>query len=349
MAEGLAARGHELHVFCARTAGAPAHAHVHRVPLVRGGRTIRLLSFAIAAPRAAARARCDLVVGFGRTLRQDVVRVGGGTHRSYLAHMRAAGVRGQRIGPYHRVVLWLEGRMFAAAAEPRVLAVSRQAGAEIQCDYGVPADRLRVVYNGVDLDRFRPCWREGDAGPLRRELNVRAGERLVLGVGSGFVRKGFDLLLDLWRDGAPPEAQLALVGRDERLGRYRRAATTLGRRVHVLGPRDDVPQLMATADVVCVPSRQEAFGNVVLEALASGTPVVTSRLVGAAELLAPPLDALVIERPDDRAALRGALARALGDDHDRYATAARAAAEERPWSKHLDEIERVFGEWARGR
>ena len=116
--------------------------------------------------------------------------------------------------------------------------------------------------------------------------------------------------------------------------------------VHVLGARDDVPLLMAAADVACVPSRQEAFGNVVLEAMASGTPVVTSRLVGAAELLGPPLDALVVERPNDLTALAGALLRALGDEHASYAAAARAAAEQRPWSRHLDELERVLEGWA---
>jgi glycosyltransferase involved in cell wall biosynthesis len=118
--------------------------------------------------------------------------------------------------------------------------------------------------------------------------------------------------------------------------------------VRVLGPRDDVPALMAAADVACVPSRQEAFGNVALEAMASGTPVVTSRVVGAAEVIEPPLDQLIVATPDDLPALRAALARALGPEHGRYAATARAQAEARPWSRHVDEIERVLAEYARG-
>src|SRR5262249_33174041 len=113
MATGLVGRGHEVHVFCARAGAAPAGVSVRRVPVVRAGRVARLLSFAMAAPYAVGRERWDVVVGFGRTLRQDVVRVGGGTHRTYLERMEAAGLRGRVRGPYHRAILWLERRQFS--------------------------------------------------------------------------------------------------------------------------------------------------------------------------------------------------------------------------------------------
>jgi UDP-glucose:(heptosyl)LPS alpha-1,3-glucosyltransferase len=345
MASELVARGHEVHAYCARAAGAPPGLCTHRVPVVRGGRTLRVLSFGLLAPRLAARERFDLVVGFGRTVRQDVVRVGGGTHASYLAAMRAAGARRPGAGPYHRVILWLERRMFAANGHRGVLAVSRRAGAEVTDDYGVAPGRVRVVYNGVDLARFAPGRQAEAAQAVRAALGVPAEERLCLAVGSGFVRKGFDLLLDLWRAGPPLAAHLALVGRDERLAAFRREAERCAR-VRVLGPRDDVPALMAAADVVCVPSRQEAFGNVVLEAMASGTPVVTSRLVGAAELLHAPLDELVVEAPQQAVELRRALTLALGERQALYARAARAAAEARPWSRHAEDLERALMEWA---
>src|SRR5439155_1534247 len=122
MAAGLAARGHEVHVFAARVDAAPPGVTLRRVPVVRAGRLARLLSFAALAPRLVARERWDVVVGFGRTPRQDVVRVGGGTHRSYLARMEAAGLRGRRRGPYHRAILRLETRAFAPGAYRRVLA-----------------------------------------------------------------------------------------------------------------------------------------------------------------------------------------------------------------------------------
>jgi UDP-glucose:(heptosyl)LPS alpha-1,3-glucosyltransferase len=348
MAAGLAARGHVVHVFAAASGPAPGGVRVRRVPVVRAGRWARLASFALAAPRLVARERWDVVVGFGRTPRQDVVRVGGGTHRSYLAAMAANGGRRRGRGPYHRTILWLERRMFAPEGHRRILAVSARVGDEVVRDYGVAPDRVRVVYNGVDLDRFHPSRRTSDGARVRAELG--AGDRPVcVAIGSGWERKGFDRLLDLWRDAPPRDALLVLVGDDNRLPAYRRAAgvAPLRDRVRVLGPRADVEVLLAAADVLCLPSRQEAFGNVVLEAAAAGVPAVTSAAAGVAELLGDAeLAALVVERPDEPAALRAALEHGLGTGWDARSRAARRLAERHPWSRHLDEVERLLREAA---
>ena len=340
-----------MHVFCARAREVPAGVTARRVRIVRGGRLVRLLSFAIAAPRAVRRESWDVVVGFGRTPRQDIVRVGGGTHRAYLARMEAAGQRRRVRGPYHRAILWLERRMFSPAGHRRVLAVSRLAADEVAQDYHVPAARLAMIYNGVDGERFNP-GRRPELGPeLRQALGVDPETPLCAAIGSGFVRKGFDLLLALWRRSAPGGATLLLVGDDERLTSWRRQAAEppLDGHVVVTGPRRDVEAVLAAADVACVPSRQEAFGNVVLEACAAGVPVVTSRRAGAAELLDGPLAALVVEDPEDIDALAAALERALGPERAGLGAAARRLAEALPWDLHVDRLEALLEETARAR
>jgi len=346
MAAGLAARGHELHVFCARRDAEVPGVTVRTVPIVRAGRLARLLSFARAAPRAVARERWDVVVGFGRTPWQDVVRAGGGTHRTYLARMEAAGLRRRIRGPYHRAILCLEAMAYGPGGHRRVLAVSARVREEVAADYGVPRERIAVIYNGVDCTRFHPGRRATLGPPTRRALGLGDGLQVCAAIGSGFRRKGFDLLLRLWREAPPPATALVLVGDDERLRSYRREAASppLAGRVIVTGPRPDVEAILAAADVVCVPSRQEAFGNVVLEACAAGVPVVTSRRVGAAELLDGPLAALVVDDPEDRAALAAALARALGPEGAALGRAARARAESLPWDTHLDRLEALLAE-----
>ena len=348
MAAGLGARGHQVHVFAARADRPPPGVTLRRVPVVRAGRLCRLLSFAVLAPHLVAREPWDVVVGFGRTARQDVVRVGGGTHRSYLARMEAAGLRRRWRGPYHRAILRLEARAFAPGAYRRVLAVSRRVRDEVTADYRVPRELIRVLYNGVDLERFHPARRAELGAAVRRAFGLMDGERVCAAIGSGFARKGFDLLLRLWREAPPPGTTLVLVGDDERLAHYRRQAEALGGRVRVTGPRSDVEAVLAAADVACLPSRQEAFGNVVLEACAAGVPVVTTRRAGAAELLDGPLAALVVEDPEDLDALARALAHALGSAHDALARAARARAEEFPWDVHLDRLEALLTEVADG-
>jgi UDP-glucose:(heptosyl)LPS alpha-1,3-glucosyltransferase len=262
--------------------------------------------------------------------------------------MVAEGVRGRGLGPYHRAILWVERQQFSARGHRRILAVSDLVRREVLADYALPAEHVAVIYNGVDLDAFHPT-RHAEAGAgVRRALEVPAGDRLCVAIGSGFARKGMDLLLRLWAEEPPARMVLALVGADERLVRFRRdvAARGLAGRVRVLGRRDDVPAILAAADVLCVPSRQEAFGNVVLEACAAGVPVVTSRLVGAAELLDGPCAALVVPRPDDLRALRQALEEATGAQQATLRTAARALAERHPWSRHLDGVEALLHEVA---
>jgi len=348
MASGLAARGHALHVFTADAAAPPAGVTAHRVPMLRAGRWARVVSFALLAPRLVARSRFDVVVGFGRTPHQDVVRVGGGTHRSYLAAMEAAGRR-RRRGLYQRTLLRLERRMFAPDGHRRVLAVSHRVADEVIRDYAVAPERVRVIYNGVDLDRFHPQRRDLEGARLRGALGL-AGRPVCVAIGTGFTRKGFDLLLDCWRAGPPADAVLVLVGDDQRLAHYRRiaAAPPLGGHVHVLGPRADVESVLAAADVLCLPSRQEAFGNVVLEAAAAGVPAVTSAAVGAAELLDGALAELVVADPGDPVALRAALTRALRQDWSARSAAARRLAERHPWARHVDELEVFLAEVARG-
>jgi UDP-glucose:(heptosyl)LPS alpha-1,3-glucosyltransferase len=348
MASGLTARGYAVHVCVATTEPPPAGVTAHRVPVVRAGRLARLISFAVLAPRLVARSRWDVIVGFGRTPRQDVIRVGGGTHRSYLAAMAAAG-HGRGQGPYQRALLHLERRMFRPDGHRRVLAVSRRVAHEVERDYAVPRDRVRVIYNGVDLERFHPGRRASDGVRVRDELGL--GRRPVcVAIGTGFARKGFDLLLRCWQAGPPAGAVLLLVGDDQRLAHYRRLAASppLAEHVQVLGPRGDVESILAAADVLCLPSHQEAFGNVVLEAAAAGVPVVTSAAVGAAELLDGALADLVVADPAHGSALRDAVGRAVSDGWPELSAAARHMAERHPWDRHLDELEAFLGEAARG-
>ena len=186
---------------------------------------------------------------------------------------------------------------------------------------------------------------------MSKTERIAADVPLCAAIGSGFVRKGFDLLLTLWRRSPPARAVLLLVGDDERLLQWRRQVDdpAFAGRVLVTGPRSDVEAVLAAADVVCVPSRQEAFGNVVLEACAAGVPVVTSRRTGAAELLDGDLARLVIDDAESLDALAAALEEALGSDRGRFGAEGRRLAEALPWDLHLDHVEALLEETARGR
>src|SRR4029077_15375928 len=123
---------------------------------------------------------------------------------------------------------------------------------------------------------------------------------LVLFVGSGFRRKGLERVISLWNSKKLAAFYLLVVGADGRLGRYRAWAESFAPgRIIFVGRQDDIENYYAAVDLVALLSLQEAFGNVVLEALAAGLPAIVSREVGASEILTGTLAEGIIERRNE--------------------------------------------------
>ena len=207
----------------------------------------------------------------------------------------------------------------------RVVTVS-QALADKALALGVLPQRLEVLYNGVDKSRFSPMPRE----LARQALGLPEAGRWVLFVGNLKPVKGLAELLPAFAGVAAqhPDLQLALVGS----GPLRRTLTEQARalgvaeRVHFMGslPHTALKPWFAVAQLLCLPSHDEGVPNVVLEAMACGTPVVATRVGGVAEVL-PALAGLLVPARDT-AALQQALFTALARVWDHEAIAAHAAA-----------------------
>jgi glycosyltransferase involved in cell wall biosynthesis len=183
---------------------------------------------------------------------------------------------------------------------------------------GADGSRISVVPYGVDADRFRPDT--DAAGRLHAEIRVPADVPVIAAAGRLVRKKGFEYLIDALA--LVPRAVLALAGDGtltEEL-RLRASAAGVADRVHFLGNRtqDQVATLFAAADLIALPSVRDDSGNVdglpnvVMEALASGTPLVTTRAGGIGAVVEHERTALVVgER--DATALASAINRALGD------------------------------------
>ena len=348
-AEGLRDLGHEIHLFCSEYGVKPPRDTVaHRVPVPPLGRTARLWSFARIAPTIIRNNRCDVVVSFGRMLKADVVRSGGGSHRGFLERMgREGGARRrlwQRLSPYHQSVLTIEQRQFQPGRYKKIIAVSEEVKRDIVHHYPVPEEWVVVLYNGVDHRRFHPSRREMFRSKIRERWQIPLEAPLVLFVGSGFRRKGLDRLLSVWNEPRLENAYLLIVGDDARMNGYQsRAQALAGARIIFTGRQEDVENYYAAADVFALPSLQEAFGNVVLESLAAGVPVLVSREAGAAELLSGNLIEGIVNRIDDREELAGKLARLLEWRADPLVSAeARSLAEGFSWEQHFRRLEALL-------
>lgn len=243
---------------------------------------------------------------------------------------------------YHSLYTMLNARWEHEAYEKAdvVVAVSNLIREEL-AGIGIPEQRIRVILNGVDLQEFSPG--RGD----RRAFGLPADVPLALFVGEIHTRrKNLETLLAALR--SVPSLHLAVVGSFAG-SPYPRLAARLGldRRVHFLGHRSDVAGVMRCADVFVLPARYDPCPLVLLEALASGLPVVTAVTVGGSELVVPECG-LVLRDPNDAGALASALERATDTSDGAAATrkAARRVAEQRGWDRIADEYLALYREAA---
>jgi len=305
------------------------------------GNVWRDWSFARAARRAWEAGKFDLVQSHERIAGCDVYRAGDGVHAEWLDIRRAAAGpafwSAQRLGialnPYHRYVCAAERRMFEHPRLRAVICNSNMVREEIRRRFGLAAEKLHVIYNGVDLEHFHPRHRAALRERARAELDVAAGETLFVFVGSGFARKGLDTAISALAGCGNAPYRLAVAGADRDSARFAAlaAAGGVGGRVRLLGGREDVRPLYAAADCFILPTRYDPFPNTFLEALAMGLPAIVGRRSGAAETVRHGENGWICE-PDDGAGLAQlmhAAAQVAADEVRRAAVhaAARSTAE----------------------
>ena len=292
VARGQNARGHRVHLAVATTRdpGFPADldelesegVHVTRLPMVREiapGRDWRDL-----------RRLMDLL----HEVRPDIVH----THSSKAGVLgRLASLRtgiGARVHTPHTFAFLFEalfGRFKRAVfrtIEARlarrsdvVVAVSESEARTFVESGVVPAERIRVVPNGIDPARF------SSAAPADlSSLQLEGDGPLAAVIGLLYAAKGQDIALECLAKEGCEDLRLLIVGPGDD-GELRELAERLGvaERVRFLGPRDDVPRLLAALDFTILPSRWEGMPYIVLEAMAAGLPVVATPVDGAREVI----------------------------------------------------------------
>jgi UDP-glucose:(heptosyl)LPS alpha-1,3-glucosyltransferase len=257
----------------------------------------------------------DLVQSHERLIGADIFRAGDGVHAAWVDRLgRERGRLGAlalQFDAMHRLVMDTERRM---VADGRTLFVanSELVADELRAWLKVPEQRLRVIENGVDLDRFRPTNVEEKAA-ARRGFGLPEDAPVVAFVGSGFERKGAFKLVEALRAPSLAGAHLLIAGRDRR-GKAlaeRVARLGLGDRVRLLGGLDDVRPVYAAADLFALPSLYDPMPNAALEALASGLPAVVTPDTGIAAHIAATGAGAVASR--DAEALSAVLATVIAD------------------------------------
>ncbi|MEW6745599.1 MAG: glycosyltransferase family 4 protein [Planctomycetota bacterium] len=240
--------------------------------------------------------------------------------------------------PRYRVprswVRWVLGRADGLAAVCTALGQAME-------ELGAPSGRVRILRNGVDLDKFRPLER----GAARRAIGVAEGGKHLLSVGHLIERKGHHLVIEAVSRMARRDVQLLIVGRGPEEGRLRSlvAARSLQGRVTLEGsvPHERLATFYSAADLLVLASSREGWANVLLEAMACGTPVVATRIWGTPEVVANEHVGRLVEHRDAES-LAAVLEAALVTPWDRGRI--RAHAEAHSWDATADGQMRLFAE-----
>jgi UDP-glucose:(heptosyl)LPS alpha-1,3-glucosyltransferase len=296
--DSLLKAGHEIHIFANEWTETPGVVF-HKIGVWPLGSLSSVASFNRNVAKAGQKGPTpDCTISFERTVGQDIYRAGEGCHAEWLDIRRGVEPLHKRlsfrINPLHRFMLRLERRIFTET--PLIVANSEMVKRQIVKHYGVSEEKIVVIYNGVDLERFspanRPHWRE----ETRRFLGLEEKAKTLLFVGTGFVRKGLPTLLRAMARLNDEDLHLLVVGRGDG-SPYRRLLSRhgLADRVRFLGPQKEIEKFYAAADLFVLPTLYDPFSNATIEALAAGLPVITSRNNGVAELVENGKEGFVLE------------------------------------------------------
>jgi glycosyltransferase involved in cell wall biosynthesis len=326
---GMDCANHALAAYLGRQEGTEVHLVTHRaaddllalpsmrlhlVPRPRGSHLLGMPLLARTgrrwARRLAAERGARVIVNGGNCPWDDINWVHY-VHAAWAPRAAASLVRRAKAGVLHRY-----DRAAERSIVPRariVIANSERTRADVIERLGVPPERVRTVYYGTDSERFRPIG-AAERAEARARLGWTDERPAVAFVGAlGDRRKGFDTLFAAWRalaDEQGWDARLVVVGAGAELDawRARARAAGLGDSVVFLGFRDDVPTILAACDLLVSPTRYEAYGLNVHEALCRGLPALVSASAGVAERVPAGLrERLLLDDPEDAAALASRL------------------------------------------
>lgn len=204
---------------------------------------------------------------------------------------------------------------------------------------------VSVIPNGIDLDRFQGL----NPGTLREGLKVNSDEKLILFVGGLKPIKGIEYLIQAMSSIKQSEtkAKLLLVGQGEERERLEQLAKSLGLNDYVrfIGeiPNEEVPEYMAASDVFVLPSLSESFGIVNLEAMASGLPIVATRVGGLPEIIKEGNNGFLVE-PKNPKEIAEKVLLILKDEElsSRISRSNKEKAKRYSWESIVERLEEVY-------
>jgi UDP-glucose:(heptosyl)LPS alpha-1,3-glucosyltransferase len=352
----MAAEGHEVHVYTEHHDEEDPRIYFHSVRTIPFPRSLRLLSFATRATREIENGNYDIIFGVGNTLKADILQPHGGVHwawfwRSLRAYENPIVWMIKLLGRIFSLKQWVSGWVEDASYQAKrlraIIAISDMVKQDMMRWYQVPEERIHVVYNGVDIERFHPRNRQ-----YREEVRRRHGfgdDLVILFVSNNFQMKGLNFLIKALakvKKGGPPPFKLLILGRDRQESHLRLAREKgIFEEVIFAGSTDEPEKYYGASDLLVHPTFYDACSLTVLEALASGLPVITTHSNGASGIITQGQEGFVISDPrKDQALAEKVLLFLNREKLEKASIAARRLAESYSLERNWREIKNILNE-----
>lgn len=289
----------------------------------------------------------DIVYSFCHVYPVDIYRLSAGIHR-YWIKIQSPSVIKRSIkystSLVHPVKVYLDNNIFKNTNCRRYITNSELLKKQIVDFYCINEDIVKVIYNGVDTERFNP-----DTGKyseiMRSRYRLKKDDKIVLFSGNNFKRKGLKALLKSLGKIRNEKLKLVVIGRGKS-AEYLRLAKKSGLKgdsVIFAGYTDSIEKFYGMSDIFVLPTMYEPFANVCLEAMACGLPVVTTRLNGASELIKEGENGYVLYKWDNTDELSSLIKSLLSDKaYIRMGENAYQTARSFTWERHIRETLEVF-------
>ena len=312
LARTLTGAGHEVHVIAGSCTQEMEGIRFHPIRIVQSPRWAKGVSFALSAGRKMAELNCDAVQGSGGVPGVDVHRPGGGVERAWIGQdvLSRTGTFSRGFTSLKRacslkvaINRFIERSIYSEPARTRIVANSEMVKRDILRYYPkTDPNRIHVIRNGVDIERFHPRHKDAAGRAYRRDLGIDEKTVVIAFLAHNYRLKGLHCLLDAlhsvdrkWKDWV-----LLIAGRGKRRSFEQTAERYgIGSKVRFMGPTDTPETVLAASDILAHPTFYDPFSNVCLEAMASGLPVITTSFCGTSEIIEHGVSGFVV--PDPRA------------------------------------------------
>lgn len=352
----LSVDDHEVHIFTLKSRRKSwGNLHIHVMKCIPVPRFVKTICFALRCRKEVAGDRFDIIHSFGRTWGMDIFQPLGGTQMGGLVgNLRSIANpvrKGLKIATYifslRRIIYFLVEKVQIMEAKI-VIAISAMVKDDLIRYCRLSPERVKVVRNGIDLEKFHPRHRRSYRKEIRLSLGLTGEDIFIIFVAHNFRLKGLRPLLQalaVLNDRDPENHFIVGIFGGGKVKQFVSFARKLGVRdkCKFISTNEEIQRYYAAADICVHPSYYDPSALVVLEAMASELPVITTAYCGTSEIIKDGREGFVVRTPDDFTELADRITR-LNDAELRrkMGEAGRRRAEEFPYSRNMQEILDIY-------